>query len=237
MLRSALAFTAAALVAGPAAASQVTLATEGPLVELSVNESVDARPDVADIGAGVTIVAPTAVAAMQANADAMNAVIERIRALGIEPGNIQTTGINLAPQYDYDQTSRQQIFRGYQVSNRVSVTLREIARVGEVLDALVAAGATDLSGPNWSVDDPTAARRQARERAMQTARERALEYARHAGFADVRLLQVSEAVPYDRPQPIARMAAMDVAEAASTPVEPGRVETGVTVTVTYELVS
>jgi uncharacterized protein YggE len=237
MLRPALALTLAAGVfaTSQAAAAEVSIATQGPVVELTINETVEARPDVAELGAGVTTEAPSAVGAMQANAEAMNAVIERIKALGIAERDIQTTGVNLAPQYDYDEASRRQVFRGYQVSNRVQVTLREIDRVGPVLDALVQAGATDLSGPNWSVDDPAPARAQARERAMQTARERALEYARHAGFSDVRLLQVSEAVPFDSPQPFGRLMARDVAEAASTPVEPGRVETGVTVTVTYEL--
>ncbi len=238
MLRSALALALAAgtFTSGQAAAAEVSIATQGPVVELTINETVEARPDVADVGAGVTTEAPTAVGAMQANAESMTAVIQRIKALGIAERDIQTTGINLAPQYDYDEASRRQIFRGYQVSNRVQVTLREIERVGQVLDALVQAGATDLSGPNWSVDDPAPARAQARERAMQTAREQAREYAHHAGFADVRLLQVSEAVPFDRPQPFGRLVARDVAEAASTPVEPGGVETGVTVTVTYELV-
>jgi len=235
MLRAALALTTA-LAAGPVAA-EVSIAAQGPVVELSVAGSVEACPDIADVGAGVTTEAPTAVAAMQANAQAMRAVIDRIEALGIEEKDIQTTGINLSPQYDYDETSRRQVFRGYQVSNRVQVVLRDIEQVGEVLDALVQAGATDLSGPNWSVEDATAARAQAREQAMRTARERALEYARNTGFADVRLLQVSEAVPFDQPMPLGRTVKMDVAEVASTPVAPGRIESGVTVTVTYELVS
>lgn len=239
MLRHALALTltlTAASTAGPLAAAEIAIAAQGPVVELSMAESVEARPDLADVGAGVTSEAPTAVGAMQANAQAMSAVIARIKALGIAEGDIQTAGISLNPRYDYHQENRRQVFLGYQVSNRVQVTLREIARVGEVLDALVAAGATDLSGPNWSIDDPAVARAQARERAMGAARERALEYARLAGFADVRLLQVSEAVPFDRPMPFARAEAADAVQ-ASTPVEPGRVEAGVTITVSYELVS
>ena len=219
----------------PVAAAEITISATGPVVELGISESVEARPDIADISAGVTSEAMSATEAMQANARAMNAVIERIKALGIAERDIQTTGINLNPRYDYEQQERRQVFRGYQVSNRVRVTLRDIERAGSVLDALVAAGATDLSGPNWSIADPAPARAQARERAMQTARERALEYARLAGYSDARLLEVREAVPFDRPMPMARMMAMDVAEAA-TPVEPGRVEAGVTITISYELI-
>ena len=238
MLRQAALFAAAALAAGPLAAADAEHSAKAPIVELSINESVEATPDLAEISAGVTTDGETAVAAMQDNARAMTAVIERIKALGVEEKDIQTSGISLNPRYDYDQTSGRQIFRGYQVANRVQVTLRQIERVCPTLDALVQAGATDLSGPNWSVDDPSAARRQARERAMTTGRERALEYARLAGFADVRLLRVSEAVPFDRPLPFMRLQAMDAAAASpSTPVQPGQVETGVTISVTYELVS
>ncbi len=235
MLRYALALNAA-LAATPLAAAEVTIGARGPVVEFSIAQSVEARPDIADVSAGVTSEAPTAIGAMQANAQAMSAVTARIRALGIAVEDIQTAGISLSPHYDYDQENRRQIFLGYQVSNRLQATLRDIARVGEVLDALAAVGATDLSGPNWSIGDPDAARAQARERALGTARERALEYARLTGFADVRLLQVSEAAPFDRPMPFARAERADAAQ-ASTPVEPGLVEAGVTITVTYELVS
>lgn len=235
MLRIALPFAAAMCLAAPVAAAEIQVAAEGPVVELTVNESVEVRPDIAEIGAGVTTRAQTAVEAMRLNAEAMNAVIERIEELGIAERDIQTSGISLNPIYDYDQENRQQIFRGYQVMNRVQVTLRDIEQTGQVLDALVAAGATDLSGPNWSVEDPAPARAQAREEAMQTARERAMDYARLAGYSDIRLLQIGEAIPFDRPQPMMRVQAMDAAE-ASTPVRPGQVQTGVTVNVTYEMI-
>jgi len=231
MLDRLLPIAAATMMAAPAFA-QVTIAAEGPVVELTISESVEARPEMAAIGAGVTTDADTATAAMRDNARSTSAILERIKAQGIEQGDVQTIGINLSPRYDYDEQSRRQIFRGYQASNRVQVTLRSVERVGELLDELVAAGATDLSGPSWSIADPTTAQAQARERAMVTGQERALEYARLEGYADVRLLQISEDAPFDRPMPFAKA---DVAE-ASTPVEPGRVETGVTITVTYELI-
>jgi uncharacterized protein YggE len=148
--------------------------------------------------------------------------------------DIQTAGITLGAQYDYDQASRRQVFRGYQASNRVSVKLRDIDRTGEVLDALVAAGATDLSGPDWSIDDDTVARAQARRQALETARAQALEYARATGFSDVRVLEISETVAAQPPMPFLRAARAEAADAA-TPVQPGMVEAGVTVRVTYEM--
>ncbi len=232
----ALCILAPAVLTAPASAATIEINATGPIVELVVSEGIEAEPDIAGIGAGVTTEAMTAGEAMRENARAMRAVIERMRALGIAERDIQTSSISLNPRYDYDETNRRQVFRGYMASNRVQVELREIARVGAVLDALVEAGATDLSGPSWSIDDPAPVRARAREQALRTARERALEYARHAGYSDARLLQISEATAFDRPIMVTGSRLMDVAE-ASTPIQPGEVETGVTITVTYELTS
>lgn len=225
-----------AAIASPAAAAEIQLAAQGPVVELAVTESVKARPDIAIVSAGVTTQAPTAVEAMRGNAAAMDAVIARIKALGIAPDDIQTTGINLGAQFDYDQVRQRQVFRGYQASNRVSVTLRKVPDTGRVLDALVAAGANDISGPNFSIDDDTAPRAQARKAAMDKARRQAEDYARWAGYSGVRLLQVSELVNPGRPMPYMDRAEIIVTGAKiATPVEPGLVGTSVTVNVTYEM--
>lgn len=234
MIRYALPLVAVSALAAPVAAAEVQIASAGPVVELTVNESVEAAPDIATVSAGVTTQASTAVEAMRANATAMSAVVARIKQLGVAERDIQTSGINLGAQYDYDQARQRQVFRGYQASNRVSVKLRDVQKTGEVLDALVAAGATDLGGPDWSIADDTAARAQARRTAMETARTQALEYARLSGYSDVRLLAVVESVASRPPMPMMRMVANEAADAA-TPVQPGMVEAGVTVTVKYEL--
>jgi len=237
MIRYAIPALAAAAIASSAQAAEVQIQSQGPVVELSVSESVDAKPDIVDIGAGVTSQASTAVEAMRINAREMNAVIDRIKALGIKDKDIQTTGINLSAQYDYDQSTSRQVFRGYQASNRVSVTLREVERAGEVLDALVAAGATDINGPNFSLDDDTGARAQARKAAFEKARAQAEEYARWSGFSGVRLLEINESVAAGPPMPYAQSAErkmMDVS-AAPTPVEPGLVGTMVSLTVKFEM--
>ena len=236
MIRCALGLLATtALAATSAAAAEVQIAAQGPVVELTVSESVEAEPDIATVSAGVTTQARTAVEAMRTNAQAMSAVVDRIEQLGVAERDIQTSGISLGAMYDYDQSTQRQVFRGYQASNRVSVRLRDIQRTGEVLDALVAAGATDLGGPEWSIDDDTAARAQARSAAMERARAQALEYARLAGYSDLRLLEINETVAPSRPMPIiAQMARAEAAD-ASTPVRPGMVEATVIVTVKYEL--
>jgi uncharacterized protein YggE len=233
MHRFVLPLVAASSLATPAVAA-VQVTSPGPVVELTVNESVEAAPDMVTVSAGVTTEAPTAVEAMRANAQAMTAVIARIKALGVPERDIQTVGINLGATFDFDQATRRQVFRGYQASNRVSVKLRQIDRTGEVLDALVAAGATDIGGPDWSIADDTAARAQARGKALETARAQALEYAKASGYSDVRVLEISESVASQPPMPFARAARAE-ASLASTPTQPGMIQAGVTVRVTYEM--
>ncbi|MFB0613353.1 SIMPL domain-containing protein [Aurantiacibacter poecillastricola] len=235
MKRLAISTLAAAMIATPAAAN-VEITASGPVIALSVNESVALDPDIANLSAGVTVIAPTAVEAMRRNAVEMRGVIERIEALGIDEDDIQTTGVNLNPEYDYNQQTREQEFRGYRVSNRVSVKLRDIQRTGEVLDALVAAGATDIGGIGWGVDDTAPAIEQARQAAFATAHQRARDYAQLSGYGDIRLLEISESVSSNIPMPMMRqVATVDVAE-ESTPVRPGQVEAGLTVNFSFEMV-
>lgn len=225
---------AAALTPAAASAAEVQIQATGPVVELTVTENVPGDPDMATLDAGVTTSALTAVDAMQQNATQMTAVIERIRALGIDRDDIATTGITLSPQYEWDEGTRAQRFRGYQVTNRVNVKLHDIQRTGAVLDALVVAGATDLGGVGFSVEDPTSAQDRARTQAMRTAEARAMDYARMAGFTGVRLLEVNEGQPqFYGPVPVAAMARESAQ--ADTPVVPGRVQSGVTIGVKFEM--
>lgn len=239
MIRTALPAMAIAAVgtfASAAHAADVQITTTGPVVELTVMERVEADPDLVTVGAGVTTDAPTAVEAMRQNSAEMRKVVDRIKSLGVPERDIQTTGINLGARYDYDQQTQRQVFRGYQASNRVSVKLREIDETGEVLDALVVAGATDISGPDFSLENDTAAKAQARQSAMQRAQTQAMEYARLAGYSGLRLLEVNETMTdYAPPRPMMRQAMAQGAEDASAPVQPGLVSTAVNVTVKYEM--
>jgi hypothetical protein len=219
------------LPAAAFAAPQVNLAPTGPVVELTINESVKAAPDRATIGAGVTNTAPTATEAMRQNAAAMTKVIARIKALGIAEEDIQTTGVLLGPQYDYQGGGP--VFRGYQAANRVSVILRKIDQTGPVLDALFEAGATDIDGPTFSIADDTALKAQARKAAVARGAAQAKAYAAMLGYADVRVLAVSENIAGSLPFYAAKVVAL---EATATPIQPGLVGTDVNLTITYELV-
>ena len=220
----------------PAQAAEVQIVVSGPVVELMVVEEIEAEPDLVTVNAGVETQAATAVEALRLNSAEMRKVIDRIKSLSVAERDIQTTGITLNPRYDYDQRTQRQIFRGYTAGNTVSIKLRKIDQTGQILDALVAVGATNLNGPFFSLENDTDAKAMARRNAMERARAQALEYARLAGYSDIRLLEVSEAITgRSYPGPIAVTAQRAVAEDASAPVQPGMVSTRVNVTVKYEM--
>lgn len=238
----ALAASALALPAAAIAGTQVNIAPAGPVVELNVYEAVTLRPDQATISAGVTTEARKATDAMRQNAAEMAKVIARLKALGIQEKDIQTTGINLGPQYDFKEPDTingmmtpTQVFRGYQASNRVSVILHKIDDTGRILDALVEAGATDLGGPVFEVSDDATAKEEARTRAIARGEAQAKAYAKRLGYTGVKVLSVAESVEAAFPM-FEAMKAMPSLAPTSSPVQPGMISSGVNVTITYELI-
>ncbi|MEN7536184.1 SIMPL domain-containing protein [Aurantiacibacter flavus] len=218
----------------PASAAEVAISTQGPVVELQVTQQVLSDPDKATINAGVTTRGATAVEAMQDNATQMERVLAQVNSLGVPENRVQTSGITLNPQYDY--RNNQQQFTGYEATNTVTLELRDLDRIGPVLDALVAAGATNLNGPNWAIIDDSSAEEKAREAAFAQARARAEDYARMAGFGSARLLAVEETLDYATPM-FNRVALESSSGAAdvATPTRPGQVATQITLTVKYAL--
>jgi hypothetical protein len=237
MIRFAIPAIAAASIACSAQAAEVQIASQGPVVELTVSEIVRRAPDVAQIGAGVMTRAPTAQAAVRMNAEAMDRLIAQLRTLGIERRDIQTSNFNLNPNYNYNRETGEQTFAGYNVNNQVNVKLRDLQRAGEVLDALVAAGANNIYGPNFMLEDDVEAKAEARTNAFKSGRTMAEDYAQMAGYSGVRLLEVSESFQSygPRPEAIVVTAASRDAAAPATQIEPGEVGTGVTITVKYEM--
>lgn len=241
-MRIALALAALSLTAIPTALSaqvQPVMQIEGdaPLLTLAISESIDAKPDTAMIGTGVQTIAPTATEALRQNSVKMDALIKAVKARGVDARDIQTTGITLNPQYDYEdrQNGQPPRFVGYQVSNEVRVKTRDIAGLGGMLDALVAAGGTNINGPSFSIDADEAIKVEARTRALRKAREQAQFYAQQTGHASVRLVSITESQGYSGGPPMP-MAARVMVVAEKAPVEPGQVSTAVHLSVQYRLV-
>jgi hypothetical protein len=239
-MASALALTAATpVLAQQQGGTTVTTASvQGPILSFSVSEEVRSRPDQATVGAGVQTTAPTAVEAMRLNAAAMDKLIAAAKARGIKAEDIQTSGINLSPQYDYNNQGPGQPprFIGYQVNNSVRATTPKIDDIGPLLDALVAAGGTNIDGPYFGMKDADAQLVGARGAAIKKAEAKAADYARLAGFRGVELVSISEGGGFSGPMPMPQVRNMAMDAAKSTPVEPGQVSNTLTLSFQYRLV-
>jgi len=218
-------------------AAEIQIASHGPVTEIGMTQSVVTDPDIATVGAGVTTRAQTASEAMASNAVQMNSVIATLKRLGIKSEDIQTSDFNLNPQYQYTNNGAPPKFLGYDVSNRVSVVLRDLKRIGPTLDALAKAGANNFSGPMFAIENGKAASTQARGMAFRAAKDQAIEYARLAGYSDVRLLEVSENVQQQglMPMQTTDLIVVSASKAQSTPIEQGRVRVAVTLNAKYEM--
>ena len=204
-------------------------------LNLSAYGETRLAPDMASISLGVMTDGPTAAAALQANAQRMTAVIASLKKAGIAERDIQTSGLNLSPQYRYVENQPPQL-TGYQASNQVTVTVRDLKKLGAAVDATVAAGANQVNGVSFGLQDPSAAEDAARERAVKALAARADLYARATGLRLVRLVSLSEAGGYTPrpPIPMVEMASFR-GKAADTPVAGGEVAVRVDLSAVYEL--
>jgi uncharacterized protein YggE len=218
--------------AGPLSAEEKT--SMDRTVTVSASGAVSAEPDEATISSGVTSEAKTAREALSKNTEAMKKAIAELKSQGIEANDIQTTQFNVEPVYVYPKEGQPPNVTGYRVTNAVSVRVRNLDTLGGVLDQLVTVGANQVGGISFNVSKAETLKDDARKEAMANALRRAKLLA-IAGGADVgEVMQISEEVNFQVPQPVvfARKMAMS-AEAA--PVERGSQQLEARVTVTWKL--
>ena len=214
-------------------AQQSTQTIAGTRLDISATGEVTRVPDVAIISAGVTTRAATAAAAMQEATERMNRVLAALKRAGIADRDIQSSSLNLNPEYRYANDQPPQL-TGYTASNQVTVRFPDIRISGKILDALVGEGANQINGPSLVVDRPEAALDEARAKAVAIGRARAELYARSLGLRVARIVSVSEnAANY--PIPPRPMVIAGFAKSAETQVEPGEQKLEVTLAMTFEL--
>jgi uncharacterized protein YggE len=194
---------------------------------------VAVRPDLADLRLGVSITAPTAQAARESSASAMNAIIEGLKALGIADRDLRTSIVSVSPTYDYSANTGTPKLVGYTFTNLVAAVVREVDRLGDAIDAALTAGATNVDQLAFRVEDPSDAERGAREAAVADARAKAETLARAAGVSITGVAAMAEsgaAIPYA--MPMMELASFKARDAA-TPVEAGEHEIVVNLVVSY----
>ena len=206
---------------------------EPPSITVVGSGTAAARPDTAEVSAGVVTQAATAAQALAQNNAAMEKVIKAATAAGIAEKDIQTTNVSVVPQRRQGRQEPQPPdIIGYEVSNQVRIKVRDLTVLGRLLDALVGQGANALGGISFSVGEPAPVLDQARTNAMADARRKAEVYARAAGATLGPLLSIREgAAPVPRfGGEMPRMMA-----ASPVPVAPGEQEFQASITVTYAL--
>lgn len=232
MIMTALALGVAAVPAAGVAQPADTVLS-GTRLDINATGEVTRVPDLAIISAGVVTKSATATGAISDNAVRMERVRAALRRAGIADRDIQTSSINLNPDYRYDN-NQPPVLTGYQASNNVSIKFRDLKRSGAILDALVAEGANQINGPSLTIDKPESAYDEARVKAIAAGQARAEIYARALGKRVVRLISVSESGGFVRPpMPYARD--MAVQSAAKTEIDPGTQDLQVTLSMSFEL--
>ncbi len=228
LLISAIAFPALAQTPPPIVSPlQPSIVTRGQAI-------VHARPDRAFVMIAAESRSSNSADAQKQNAAAMNAVLQKIEQAGVLKDAIRTIGYELQPEYDY--VKGRQTFRTYVARNTVEVRLDDIDRVGVVIDAAGAGGATTISGIRFDVRNRPALERDALRQAVADARARAEAAAAGAGATIDRIVRIDEeGRGVEPPRPMMRMAMQGAAADAMTPVEPSTIEIRAAVTLTVSL--
>jgi uncharacterized protein len=198
------------------------------------------RPDVMTMSAGVVTAGATAQEAMAENSAVANRIVGALRAMAVESQDVRTSDLGVRAVFaEQDErritiSERKPRIIGYVATNKLEVRLRDLDRASAVIDAMIAAGANEVNGPAFSLADDSVARRQARQAAVAQAREEAEDYADALGMTIARVLRVSERSSWlEEGGPIV----VTGGRSAGTPIEPGEIETHVTVWIDYALVS
>ena len=234
LLALSLALGATTMTAHAQTLASVGALSDGTLLNVSAQAEARSVPDVATISAGVVTQAADGNTAMRQNAEQMAKVMVAIKAAGIAEKDIQTSGISLNPQYRYVENEAPSI-TGYQATNTVSLKVRDITKLGKVLDSLAAQGANQINGPSFQIDQPEPVYDEARLAALKKAKDRAETYAKALDLKVRRIISISEGGGGGfRPVPMMAMSARGKAE-MDTAVSPGETEVSVSLDVVFEL--
>ncbi|MFL5686509.1 MAG: SIMPL domain-containing protein [Chloroflexota bacterium] len=193
---------------------------------------VAVEPDVADLRLGVTLTKPSVEAARADAAATMDAILRGVDGAGVPRADVRTAMISVQPRYDY-RDGRAPVLTGYEIANLVEISVRDLSRLGDVIDATLAAGATSMDALTFRLADPVPGEREARRQAMAEARSRADVLAEAAGLTIVGVSDIIEGQPIRPPGPVAKAERLALAADIATPIEAGMLEVAVTVSVTY----
>lgn len=208
---------------------------ERDTIAISGEGKVTAIPDIATIDVGLTTEKSDVKNAQLENTTKMNRLIANLKNLGVDSKDIQTSYYNIYPQYDWP--NGKQILRGYQVSQGVTVKIRNLDKIGDILAAAGEGGANQVSGLSFNIDDPEVLRQEARVKALENAKEKAEALARVAGVSLGKIVSFSEyaSTPYSAYKSMDALGIGGGGAVPSPTVEAGSMDIVIDVTVSYEI--
>jgi len=218
-MKTFLALTVGVMLASTTASAQPPVE---PQIVVTGEGIVKATPDQAWVSIGAESRSKVSKDAQQRNAEAMQAVMQKISSFGIAKDAIKTTAIDLQMEFDYD--NGKQTSRGYVARNTVEVRVDDLAKLGDVLDAVVSSGATMIHGLRFDVKQRSQVEGQALQSAVKDAMSKSQAIASGAGRGVDRIVRIEELSGGGGPMPMMRQYAMAKAEDASTPVAAGEME-------------
>lgn len=200
-------------------------------ITVTASGSVTVEPDQARITSGVTADGSTAREALSKNTEAMQKVIAEMKASGIDAKDIQTASFRVEPRYTRPVEGQAAKIDGYSVTNEVQVLVRDLDKLGDILDRLVTAGANQTAGLNFEVSKAEMLLDEARKEAVVNARRRAELYAAAAGAEVGEVLTITEGEAIAPPRPVFARAM----KAEAVPIERGTETLEASVTITWAL--
>jgi len=193
-------------------------------------------PDIAIVSFGITNSGADTATLITRTTTTMNNVISAVKGKGVEEKDIQTTQYNLAPRYEYQQDTGKRVFAGYDMVQTIEVKIRDFAKIGEIFNSATDNGANAVGDLYFSVDNPEAANKIARDQAVANAKLKAIDMANSSGIKLGKLVNVSEGYYYS---PVARkesfgMGGSDTV-APAPQIQAGQQEVDITMTLTYRI--
>lgn len=185
------------VLSGPVMAQTVNALAPAEGIVIRTEGEVRVRPDIAILQAGIVSEGKTAAEALAQNTPALARLVEAVKAAGIAPGDLMTSQVSLLPRMTQPPVSpkppRAATIDGYEARTGLTVTVRDLAKAGPLIDALAKAGANEMSGISFGLADESKAKDTARLKAAEAARARAELHATALGVKVGELVSIVEA--------------------------------------------
>lgn len=203
-----------------------------PTITVDGQGKVTAAPNIASVQVGLLSEGSDVATTQEENSAKMNALLAELRKLGIADADMQTANYSIFPKYDYIEGKT--VLSGYQVSQNVTVKVRDISKLSDVFGAAGRLGANQVSGPTFTIEDEEALRAEARSKAIEAAAAKLVGLTKQLGVHPVRFISFSESSG-GQPPVFAEMRALGMGGGGAPEIQPGELEVEVNVSLTFEV--